>query len=193
VGPWLALDTLAPDPEEPDGEPVPGLAAGATPEVDPPVEVVSLAVPVDVGLASAVDVVSVDVAVDVVTLVDVVTFVEAVVEAEIEVDADGALVEVALTSTDASFGAETESDAAGASAVMDVVASTDATSGAETDNEEVLALVSTDGDAETDTLEIPSARASTGAATTRISAANAQIYALFLFISPTTATPRTTR
>ncbi|HMH46903.1 MAG TPA: hypothetical protein VK538_04235 [Solirubrobacteraceae bacterium] len=176
------------DREESEGEPLTRLTVGAPPEVDPLVDVVALAV--------AVDVVGVAVAVDVVGLVEVVTLVE------VEVEIDGALVEVALTSPDATFGAETESEAAGAWAVVDAVVSTDATLGAETDTEEVLALVCvatvtevdlTDvsiGDAAaTDTLEMPSAEASTGAANTRASAAT-QLYAIFLFLRPTTATPK---
>jgi hypothetical protein len=179
------------DREESEGEPLTRLTVGAPPEVDPLVDVVALAV--------AVDVVGVAVAVDVVGLVEV----EVEVEVEIDVDVDGALVEVALTSPDATFGAETESEAAGAWAVVDAVVSTDATLGAETDTEEVLALVCvatvtevdlTDvvsiGDAAaTDTLEMPSAEASTGAANTRASAAT-QLYAIFLFLRPTTATPK---
>jgi hypothetical protein len=183
------------DREESEGEPLTRLTVGAPPEVDPLVDVVALAV--------AVDVVGVAVAVDVVGLVEVVTLVEVEVEVEIDVDVDGALVEVALTSPDATFGAETESEAVGAWAVVDAVVSTDATLGAETDTEEVLALVCvatvtevdlTDvvsiGDAAaTDTLEMPSTEASTGAANTRASAAT-QLYAIFLFMRPTTATPK---
>jgi hypothetical protein len=190
VGPWLPLGAVA---------------LGR--EVDPLVEVVSLAVPVDVvGLAVAVDVVSLVAAVVVVLgAVDVVILVDTVVE----VDVDGALVEVAPTSADASFGAETETDGAGA---FDTVVSTDATLGAETDTDEVLALVelatSTEvalteicsgEDAETDTSEIPSARASIGAANMRASAAT-HMYALFLLISrlflliaPTTANSQAIR
>jgi hypothetical protein len=188
VGPWLPLGAVA---------------LGR--EVDPLVEVVSLAVPVDVvGLAVAVDVVSLVAAVVVVGLlgaVDVVIFVETVVE----VDVDGALVEVAPTSADASFGAETETDVAGA---LDEVVSTDASLGAETDTEEVLALVgvatatevdlteigSGGGDAATDTPETSSARASTGAANEMRASAATHMYALFrlisrlfLLITPTTA------
>jgi hypothetical protein len=152
VGPWLTLGAVALDREEGVGEPVTRLTVGATPEVDPLVDVVSVAVPVDVvGLAVAVDVVS---------LVDTV----------VEVDVAGALVEVALTSADASFGAETETDVAGASTVVDAVVSTDATFGAETDRE----------------AETSSAPASTGAANMRASAAT-DMYVLFLFMRPTTA------
>jgi hypothetical protein len=193
--PWLPLEPLlplgavAPDRGASEGESVTRLTVGATPEADPLVEVVSLAVPVDVvSLVAAVVVVGLLGAIDVVILLDTV----------VEVDVDGALVEVAPTSADASFGAETETDVAGA---FDTVASTDATLGAESDTEEVLELVgvatatevdSTEigpagEDAETDTPEIPSARASTGAANMRASAAT-HMYALFLLMIPTTAT-----
>jgi hypothetical protein len=207
VGPWLPLSAVSLDRGASEDEPVTRLTVGATPEVDPLVEVVSLAVPVDVvGLAVAVDVVILVAAVVVVLgAVDVVILVDTVVE----VDVDGALVEVAPTSADASFGVETETDVAGA---VDAVVSTDATLGAETDTEEVLALVelatSTEvalteigsgEDAETDTPEIPSARASTGAANMRASAAT-HTYALFLLISrlflpitPTTANSQAIR
>jgi hypothetical protein len=141
---------------------------------------------------------------------DVVILVGAVVEVEVEVEVDGAFVALAPTSVDASLGAETESDAAGASAVVDAVASTDATFGAETDTEEVLALVCVDtvtvlastatgsagDDAETDTPEIPSALASKGAASARASAAAmsanaaAEMCPMFLFMSPTTVNSR---
>lgn len=143
VGPWLTLGAVALDREEIEGEPVTRLTVGATPEVDPLVDVVGSAV-----------------AVDVVILVDTV----------VEVDVDGALVEVALTSADASFGAETETDVAGALTVVDAVVSTDATLGAETDTE----------------AETPSAPASTGAANMTASTAT-DMYALFLFLKPTTA------
>jgi hypothetical protein len=208
VRPWLPLGAVSLDRGASEEEPVTRLTVGATPEVDPLVEVVSFAVPVDVvGLAVAVDVVSLVAAVVVVlgAVDDVVILVDTVVE----VDVDGALVEVAPTSADASFGAETETDVAGA---LDAVVSTDATLGAETDTEEVLALVelatSTEvalteigsgEDAETDTPEIPSARASTGAANVRTSAAT-HVYALFLLISrisllitPTTANSQAIR
>jgi hypothetical protein len=185
VGPWLPLGAVAPDRE-----------------VDPLVDVVSLAVPVDVvGLAVAVDVVSLVAAVVVVDslgTVDVVILVETVVE----VDVDGALVEVTLTSPDASFGAETETDVAGA---VDTVVSTDATLGAERDTEEVLTLVGlatatevdlteigSGEDADTDTPEIPSAGASTGAASMRASVAT-HMYALLLLISPATANSQAIR
>jgi hypothetical protein len=199
VGPRLPLGAVSLDRGASEGEPVTRLAVGATPEVDPLVEVVGLAVAVDVvSLVAAVVVVLG--AVDVVILVDTV----------VVVDVDGALVEVAPTSADASFGAETETDVAGA---FDVVASTDATLGAETDTEEVWALVGVatatevdlteigpaGEDAETDTSEIPSARASTGAANMRASAAT-HMYALFLLISrlfliitPTTANSQAIR
>jgi hypothetical protein len=198
VGPWLPLGAVALDRE-----------------VDPLVDVVSFAVPVDVvGLAVAVDVVSlvgpVVVEVDVVSLVVAVVVVDLLgtvdvvilVDTVVEVDVDGALVEVTLTSPDASFGADTEIDVAGA---VDAVVSTDATLGAERDTEEVLALVglatatevdSTEigsgEDADTDAPEIPSAGASTGAASMRASVA-IHMYALLLFIRPTTANSQAIR
>jgi hypothetical protein len=175
VGPWLPLGAVALDREASEGEPV-----------TVPVDVVGLAVVVDVvslvvAVVVGVDVVSLVVAV--VVEVDVVSLVDAVV---VEVDDDRGWVGVTLTSADTSFGAETESEAAGAVGVVDTVVPTDATLAT------VAETGSGSGDAETDTPEIPSARASTGAANMRASVAT-HMYALFLLIRPTTANSQAIR
>jgi hypothetical protein len=187
VGPWLPLGAVALDRGASEGEPVtvPFNVVGLAVVVD----VVSLAVAVVVEV-DVVSLVAVVVELDVVSLVDavvagvdVLSLVDAVV---VEVDDDRGWVGVALTSADASFGTETESEAAGDVGVVDTVVLTDAT----------LATVAETGsdcdDAETDTPEIPSARASTGPASMRASAAT-HMYALFLLISPATANSQAIR
>jgi hypothetical protein len=135
-------------------------------------------------VAPLVDVVSVAVAVDVVSL--------AVVGLDVDV--------AALTSADASVGAETESEPVGASAVVDVVACTDASSGTEIESDEDWVLVdvatatesaftetgAVGRDADTDPPEMPRPQASTGVANSTTSAAT-EMRALFLLNSEATA------